>query len=138
MAGNVSNAEANTILDNRLGSGDPASVYFRAMTTADGNSGGGVEVSDGVWTDYAPVEVDNDATHFPAAASREKANDLVITFSTAAVIVGTPPVIVGVSVYDAPTGGNLIYWYTLAVPMTINNGNPVSIPIGAFAVEVAA
>lgn len=137
MAGNVSNTRANSILDSVFGSGSPATLYFRAMTTADGNAGGGTEVSTGVWTNYAPVAKTNNATNFPAAASRAKANDTVIDFGTAA-ITGTPPVIAGVSVYDASSGGNLVAWYTLASPITINNGNPVSIPIGDFDVEVAA
>jgi len=123
------------LLDGVLGGPDfvrPGTVYIALYTAAPSDSGGGTEVSTGVWTNYARVAVTNNATNFPAASGTSpalKSNGVAISFGTAA-ITGGPPVVTHVAIMDAASGGNQLKWGVLTSSKTINNGDPVSFPIG--------
>ena len=122
----------NELLDHRYGGSDyvrPATVYMRLHTADPGETGSGAEVSTGVWTNYAAVAITNNATNFPAAAAGSKSNGTLIDFGTAT-ISGAAPDVTHASIWDAATGGNLMDYGALASPKTINDGDPVSVPIG--------
>lgn len=131
MTGNLKDATANAVLDLLLGNQTltpPDPWYLRLYTTAPGNGTAGTEVSTGTWTNYTAVSIDNDLVSFNAAASRSKDSAILIDFGTAA-ITGTPPVLKGAALCDAPTGGNQWIWFSFA-DRTINDGDPVTVPIG--------
>lgn len=107
MPGSKSDYLENKILDHVLGGGDytrPATVYVGLFTTAPSDTGGGTEVSGG---SYARVAVTNNATNFPAASSGSKSNGTAITFPAATANWGT---VVAFGIFDASSGGNLLYW----------------------------
>lgn len=83
----------------------PATLYFGWYTTQpDTNGAGGVEASGG---GYARVAVTNNATNFPAAASRRKQNAVAISWAPATQDQGLA---VGWCAFDALTAGNLLYF----------------------------
>lgn len=122
-----SNYLEDKILDHMLGGGDyarPATVYVALYTSAPTDAGGGTEVSGG---SYARAAVTNNATNFPAAASGLKTNGTAITFATASGAWGTAT---HFGVFDALSGGNLLFWGSLTAPRTITNGDTFSFGIG--------
>lgn len=123
MAGSKSDYLENQILDHVLGGGDytrPATVYVALYTVAPTDSGGGTEVSGG---SYARVAVTNNATNWPAASGGSKANGTAIAFPEATADWGT---VLAWGIFDAASGGNLLYYGTLAANKTISTGDTAS------------
>ena len=138
MAGSFSDYLELKILDWLLGGvafTPPATYYAALYTVAPSDSGGGTEVSTGVWTNYARVAITKDQTNFPAAAAGGIANGALIDFGTAA-ITGTAPVVAAIALLDASSAGNLIVWADLTASKTINNDDPVTVPIGSLAITL--
>lgn len=104
----------------------PGTLYVALFTAAPTDAGGGTEVAGG---SYARAAVTNNATNFPAAAGGQKSNGAAITFAQATAGWGT---VVAVGVYDALSGGNLLFWATLTAAKTIQNGDQFSFPIGSL------
>jgi hypothetical protein len=108
----------------------PATVNVALDTTVDNDGDSSkVEVSGG---SYARVAVASSLANWAgtqAAASTvassgtsaTTSNNGVITFPTPTAAWG---VITGFAVYDAPTGGNLLFYAALTTPKTVNNGDP--------------
>jgi hypothetical protein len=102
------------ILNGYFGSGSipaaPATLYVALLTTSPTPSSDScVEVSGG---SYARVAITNNSVKFPAATQSgtnpaQKQNAYAIIFPTATADLGT---VVAFGIYDAPTGGNLLYW----------------------------
>lgn len=109
-----------------------ATVYVGLFTTTPSDAGGGVEVSGG---SYARSAVTNNATNWPAATGTNpttKANGTAIPFPAPTANWG---VVVAWGIFDAVTGGNLLYWGALGTSKTINNGDAApSFAIGALTV----
>ena len=127
MAGSKSDYLENELLDHVLGNAAysaPATVYIALYTVAPTDSGGGTEVSGG---SYARKAVINNDTNFPAASSGAKANGTEITFVTATANWGT---VVAFGIFDASSGGNLLYWADLTSSKTVNNGDTVKFAVG--------
>jgi len=78
--GGKTDARENATLDNELGSGTPASVYFGLATSISGD-GTITEVANA--GAYARVTVTNNATNFPAASGGQKQNANAITWAQA-------------------------------------------------------
>lgn len=106
----------------------PATVYVSLHTTVPTDSSNGVEVSGG---SYARVAVTNNGTNWSAAALRVKTNATVIKFPTATLSWGT---IKGWGTYDAPSGGNLLY-YGNTSSVAINNGWVAQFAVGGLKIE---
>jgi hypothetical protein len=126
----------NEILDHILGAATwtaPATIHVALFTAAPSDSGGGTEVSTGVWTNYSRSAVTNNATNWPAASGGSKSNGTAISFGTAA-ITGTAPVVTHFALMDASSAGNILYWGALTDAQTINNTNPVSFPISSITI----
>lgn len=119
---------ANKILDGMNGGTNytqPGTTYFALMTVSPTPAGGGTEVTGG---SYARVTFTNNSTNWPAASSAQKTNATVIDWGSATANWGT---IVAVAEYDASSGGNLLKYGALTTPITVNSGQPFSIPIGS-------
>jgi len=94
----------NKVLDHLFGGTTytpPATLYFGLFKTAPTDSGG-TEVTGG---GYARASVANNTTNFPAASAGAKKNAVVIVFPEATAAWGS---VVGVGIFDAATGGNLL------------------------------
>ena len=92
------------------------------------------EVGTGVWTNYVRQTLVRSGAGFDVATDdgaggRESLSAALVDFGTAAVT-GTAPVISHYEVWDSAGSPRRIFGDTLPSPMTINNGNPVSVPIG--------
>lgn len=123
MAGSKSDYLEQKLLDHVLGGADytrVATVYVAAFTAAPSDTGGGTEVVTTGGTAYARVAVTNNSTNFPAATGTSpatKTNGTAINFPVAGASWGT---VVAAAIFDASTGGNLLYWGTLTANKTID------------------
>jgi hypothetical protein len=126
----------NEILDHVLGGGDysrPATVYVALFTADPGDAGGGTEVSTGDWSDYARAAVTNNATNFPAASGGSKSNGTAISFGSATIV--SAPTITAFGIFDASSGGNLLYWGELDADKAVTDGDEVEFAIGALTIR---
>lgn len=85
----------------------PTHVYLALFTAAPNAGGGGTEVSGG---GYARQQIDGSSSAFGAPASGSTSNGGTITFPTATVTWGT---VTSWGIFDALTGGNLLFFGTL-------------------------
>lgn len=127
-----SNYLENAMLDHVLGGGNytrPATLYCALFlqSSAVGEAGGGTEVSG---TGYAREAITNDATNFPAASGGAKSNGVVVDFGT--VGAGGWGQVGSFGLFDASSGGNLLYYGSLGTPKTLDAGDEVTFPIGAL------
>lgn len=116
------------ILDHVLGRTTytaPATLYAALFTSAPNDAGGGTEVSAG---GYARVAITNNTTNFPNASGSSKSLAVAHVFPTASAVWGS---VVAVGLYDASTGGNLLYWASIT-PRTVNSGDIQNLGIGSF------
>lgn len=106
----------------------PASTYAALFTELPTDTGGGTEV---VGASYARVEIPSSlaswagtqgagTTDVSSGTSATTSNNNVLAFPDPQENWGQ---IVGVGLYDALTGGNLLYYGELAVPKTVNQGD---------------
>ncbi len=121
----------NQTLDAWLGatmSLGPATVYVRLFTVTPNPDGtGGTEVSG---TGYAALAITNDGSSFDPASGGIKLNNAVFDFGTAGSAWGDI-VSVAYCVDDVTMdSGTIIYLGILTTPRTVENGDPVFIPIG--------
>lgn len=132
MAGSASDYLENKILDHILGNtaySAPATVYLALFTVAPSDSGGGTEVTGG---SYARKAVTNNTTNFPNASGGSKAVPGVDTdFVTATANWGT---VVAFGIFDASSGGNLLYWADLGTSKAINNTDIARFTAGSITV----
>ncbi len=102
----------------------PTTVYVALFTAAPGEAGGGTEVSGG---GYARQAVTFSA---PSAGSTSNSSD--ITFPTATADWGT---ITHFAIFDASTGGNMLYYGQLTSSVTVNSGQQLTIPAGNLTIS---
>ena len=103
------------------------SVVYVALSTSTITAGGSItEVSGG---SYA-----RQALTLSAPSSGATANNANITFPTATGSWGT---ITDIGVYDALTGGNLLYFTPLTISKTISSGDIFQISTGNLTVSLA-
>jgi hypothetical protein len=114
----LENALLNHVLRN-VSYTPPTTVYLALYTTAPTDAGGGTQVSG---TSYARV-----AVTFAAASSGASSNSGSLTFAVAGGAWGT---ITAWGLFDASTGGNLLYWGTFAVPDAVLAGDQATINVG--------
>lgn len=112
----------------------PTSLYFGLLTATPSDTGGGTEVST-TNTAYARQAVTSSLTNWAgtqAAASTvassgttgTTSNNNAITFPTPQFSGGVNwGTVVAMGIYDAVTGGNLLFWAPLAANKTINVGD---------------
>ena len=127
MAGSKSDFLELEILDHVLGNSAytvPTTLYIALYTAAPTDAGGGTEVTGG---SYARIAVTNNSTNFPAASGGAKSNGVAIAFAQATANWGT---VIAFGIFDAASGGNLLYWADLTVSKTINSGDDSNFAIG--------
>lgn len=120
----------------------PATLFVGLLTANATDSTGGTEVTGNA---YARVAVTSALTTWAgtqAAASTTvssgtngtTSNNNVVTFPTP-----TPSgwgTVTGVGVYDAATGGNLLFYSALTVSKTINPGDAVTFPAASLTFQI--
>jgi hypothetical protein len=104
----------------------PANLYISLHTADPAEDGSGAEVSGG---SYARKSVTNNLTNWPSA--NPKVNAGTITFATPTAGWG---VVTHFGVWDASSGGNLLYAFPLSASKTINTGDTVSFANGTLSV----
>jgi len=102
----------------------PTTVYLALYTVAPGEAGGGTEVSGG---SYARQSVT-----FSAPAPDSSSNTTDVTFPVATGNWGT---VVAFGVFDAASGGNLLYYETLTASRDIFTSDQLRFPSGQLIVS---
>jgi hypothetical protein len=111
----------------------PTVLGVALFTAAPSDSGGGTEVSGG---SYARVDVPPLDANWSGASSTSGLTDNVsaITFPTATADWGT---ITHVGIFDATSGGNLLFHGALTASKTVTNGDTFSFAAGALDITFA-
>jgi hypothetical protein len=107
MPGSKSDFLENELLDHVLGNAAytaPANVFLGLFSVAPTDTGGGTEITGGA---YPRKQVANNSTNFPAASGGSKSLAVTQVFDVAPAGLATA---VAWGVFDASTGGNLLYW----------------------------
>jgi len=133
--GKLSTYYVNKLLDKAFGATDftpPATVYFALFTVVPtvGNTGG-TEVST---NNYSRASIANNATTFPAASAGAKATGVTVSFPSPSGSWGT---ILGIGIYDASSGGNLLAVSTLSAGVPVASGDPVTVNSGDLSLSVS-
>lgn len=116
----LSNVSEKSLLDWSFGSATwaakPSVLYFALLTSAPSDTGGGTEVSAG---GYARSSLAVGTTNFNRLFIQggSMTNKVPVAFPRATANWGT---ITHVAVYDASSGGNLVWWQPLSSSKTIN------------------
>ena len=119
----------------RGGSYTGGTVYVSLFTTDPTDAGGGAEVVDsGYARQQCHTTVVSDGWDVPHATDGYSANAKQITFPA---IVDGQLSVTHWALYDAPTGGNLLYHAPLTNPKTLDPSDVLSFPIGALKVTLA-
>lgn len=118
----------------------PANVYVGLLTAAPNDTGGGTEVSGG---SYARVAVasgtsswnntQGNTTGASSGTDGTVENAASINFPTPSAGWGT---VTHFAVYDASSGGNLLFYAALTASKTINSGDTVSFAAGALSFQI--
>lgn len=130
MAGSKSDYLEGKVLDHVLGGttySAPATVYIALFTSAPTETSGGVEVTGG---GYARAAVTNNTSNWPAAIAGVKKNGTRISFPTATGAWGT---ILGSAIFDAPTGGNMLWWASIS-NISVVEGDTASFPANSITI----
>jgi hypothetical protein len=123
MPGGPSTYLGNIILDSLLGSGSPATVYIGLLTTLPAVGGSGlVEATGG---GYARIPKTNNSTNWPAASSGVKRNGTSIDWPA---FTADMPEFKGAAIWDAASGGNLMFWGPFTTPRTVYQDETFQIP----------
>lgn len=123
-----SNFLENELLDHTLAVGSytmPVAVYIGLYTSAVGDDNSGTQVSGG---SYA-----RQAVTFNAAVSGSTSNSGTVNFPTATASWGT---VTHFGIFDAVSGGNLLYWGALTTSKTVDNGDVFTFPAGNLTVTL--
>lgn len=110
-----------------------AGLYVALFTAAPSDSGGGTEVSGGSYArvNVAPLDANWTA---PDSTGGLTDNAGAITFTTATGSWGT---ITHVGIFDASSGGNLLFHGALAASKVVSSGDTFSFAIGALDIVLA-
>jgi hypothetical protein len=107
----------------------PATIYIALYTATPSDAGGGTEVVGGSYTRLA---ITNNATNWPAASGTTpttKSNGVAFTFPAATADWG---LIVAFGIFDAVSGGNLLYWGPLNANKSVLNGDTADFAAGSL------
>lgn len=119
-----------------------STLYVALLSSAPFDSGGGVELSGGA---YSRVAVTSSLANWAgtqgagtttasSGTSGNTSNNIAITFPTPTATWGTAT---HFGIYDASSGGNLLFYGTLTIAKTINASDTVTFPIGSLSITFA-
>jgi len=114
----------------------PASVYVALFTSDPGDNASGAEVDDDNWTTYARQDAADGGTissGWSAASNGTSSNAKEITFPANN---GSAVTITHMALFDAATGGNMLYHSALTASKTLQTSDVLSFAIGAISVTV--
>lgn len=103
----------------------PTFIYIGLFTVSPGESGGGTEVSGGA---YVRKQVDFDAPVSGVAQNSAPG----ITFPAASASWGE---VVAMALFDAATGGNMLYYGPLTEARTVEQNDVFQFPAGALNIQ---
>jgi hypothetical protein len=117
-------------------------LHVGLLTAAPSDSGGGTEVSGG---SYARVAVSSSLANWAGTQSAgstvassgsggQTSNNGAITFPTPSAGWGN---VTHFGIYDAATGGNLLFWGALTIAKTINQADTVTFPAASLSITFA-
>lgn len=117
-------------------------LYVALLTAAPSDSGGGTEVAGG---SYARVAVTSSLANWAGTQSSgsttassgtggQTSNNGAITFPTPSAGWGT---VTHFGIYDAASGGNLLFWGSLTIAKTINQADTVTFPAASLSITFA-
>jgi hypothetical protein len=119
-----------------------ATLYVGLLTSAPSDAGGGTEVSGG---SYARVAVASSLANWAGTQSAgstvastgtggQTSNNVALTFATPTANWGT---VTHFGIYDATTGGNLLFHGALTIAKTINQADTVTFPAASLSITFA-
>ena len=119
----------------------PAGLHVGLLTAAPSDTGGGTEVSGNAYArvDLAPSLTNWAGTQAAASTTASSgtsgttSNNAAVTFPTPTASWGT---VTHFGIWDASTGGNLLFYGSLNISKTINSGDTVTFPISSLAVQI--
>lgn len=134
MSGSASNYLEEKIINSVLRGETfptPTRLYLGLFTASPGEAGGINEVSAGWYArqDMAQGGAINTAFTPPADGAASNAKNILFPAVTTAAITITHS-----AVFDAPTGGNMLFYTQLVEPKTLQVGDVFSTPVGGFSV----
>lgn len=114
-------------------------IYIALFTADPGETGTANEVNPaGTWTNYARVDAADGgaiSSGWSASADGVSSNAKAITF--AANNGSADVTVTHIGIFDAATGGNMLYHAPLASSKTLKQGDVLSFGVGAITVTVA-
>lgn len=119
-----------------------STLYVGLLTSAPSDSGGGTEVSGG---SYARVAVTSSTANWAGTQSAgsttassgtggQTSNNVALTFPTPTAGWGT---VTHFGIYDASSGGNLLFWGSLTISKTVNQADTVTFPAASLSITFA-
>ena len=120
----------------------PANVFVALYTSAPSDTGGGTEVTGG---SYARASVPRSLAAWAgtqsAGSTTASSGTGGLTSNNTTITVPTPTASWGIvthfGIFDAVTGGNLLFHGSLTIAQTINTGNTVSFAPGSLQITFA-
>lgn len=111
----------------------PTTLALGLFTAAPSDAGGGTEVSGNNYSraTLSPLDANWAA---PSSGNGQTSNSSTITFATPS---GTWGTVTHFGIFDATSAGNLLFWGTLTISKTINQGDTVSFPAGSLTITFA-
>lgn len=119
-----------------------STLYVGLLTSSPSDAGGGSEVSGG---SYARVAVSSSLANWAGTQSAgsttassgtggQTSNNTPVTFPTPSAGWGN---VTHFGIYDAASGGNLLFWGTLTIAKTINQSDTVTFPTASLSITFA-
>ncbi len=119
-----------------------STLYVGLLTAAPSDAGGGTEVSG---NSYARVAVTSSLANWAGTQSAgstvassgtggQTSNNAAITFPSPS---GTWGTVTHFGIYDASSGGNLLFWGALTISKTINQSDTVTFPAASLSITFA-
>lgn len=131
--GKCSQYLTNKLLDHTFGGSayvQPITGYVALFNTSPGSDDSGAIEPSG--TGYARV-AKTLSSLFATSVARAKTSNATTTFPTPGASWGSA---VGVGIYDALTGGNLLWSWTLNAAVPISSGDPVTVNSGDMVLTI--
>ena len=119
----------------------PTTLYVGLLTATPSDTGGGTEVTG---NNYGRASVAASLANFAgtqgagttvasSGATGTTSNNAPITFATPSGSWGT---VTSFGIYDAVSGGNLLFYGSLSISKTINSGDTVTFPAASLSIQI--